>query len=225
MAENTLDQDQGAVELADVSKRYGNRHVLRHISLHISRGEFLVLLGHNGAGKTTLLRIMSTLVSPTRGMVRLFGRDPVEEGRTTRRRIGLVTHESFLYPELTVLENLQFYGQFYPVAESRYREMLEMFEVGPYAGVRAGSLSFGLRRRVDMARALLHDPDLVLLDEPFAGLDERTAGILGEHLASLKETGITLAMTSHSPKKAGLTCDRAITLEKGSIVQDVRHAA
>jgi ABC-type multidrug transport system ATPase subunit len=153
----------------------------------------------------------------------LFGRDPGDDGSTARRRIGLVTHESFLYPELTVLENLQFYGQFYPVAESKYREMLEMFEVTSYAGIRAGSLSFGLRRRVDMARALLHDPDLVLLDEPFAGLDERTTYLLGEHLTALKETGITLAMTSHSMDRGGLY-DRAITLERGSIIQDIRYA-
>lgn len=103
--------------------------------------------------------------------------------------------------------------------------MLEMFEVRPYSAVRAGSLSFGLRRRVDMARALLHNPDLVLLDEPFAGLDERTALLLGEYLAALKETGITLAMTSHFPNRAGLIHDREITLERGSIVQDVRYAA
>ena len=225
MAENTPDADLSAVELAGVSKRYGHRHVLRSISLQIPRGEVLVLRGPNGAGKTTLLRIMSTQISPTKGMVRLFGRDPGVDGSTARRRIGLVTHESFLYPELTVLENLQFYGQFYPVAETRYREMLEMFEVQPYSAARAGSLSFGLRRRVDMARALLHDPDLVLLDEPFSGLDERTSRMLGEYLADLKETGITLAMTSHSLKSAGLTHDREITLEKGSIVQDVRYAA
>ena len=225
MAENTPDADGNVVDLTGVSKSYRYRHVLRHISLQIPRGEFLVLLGHNGAGKTTLLRIVSTQISPTKGIVRLFGRDPKTEGSLARRRIGVVTHESFLYPELTVRENLQFYGQFYPVAESRYREMLEMFEIQPYAEVRAGSLSFGLRRRADMARALLHDPDLLLLDEPFAGLDERTARLLGEHLAALKKTGITLAMTSHSPQRAGLICDRAITLEKGSILQDIRYAA
>ena len=225
MAKKTPDADRGAVELDGVSKRYGHRHVLRRISMRIPQGEFLVLLGHNGAGKTTLLRIMATQVRPTKGRIRLFGRDPESEGSTARRRIGLVTHESFLYPELTVLENLQFYGHFYPVAESKYREMLEILELQPYAGVRAGSLSFGLRRRVDMARALLHDPDLVLLDEPFAGLDERTAHLLGEYLDALKETGITLTMTSHSPKRAILTCDRAITLENGSIVQDLRYAA
>ena len=225
MAENPPEADLRAVELTGVSKRYGHRHVLRRISLQIPRGEFLVLRGPNGAGKTTLLRIMSTQVSPTTGIVRLFGRDTGEEGSMARRRIGLVTHESFLYPELTVLENLQFYGKFYPVAESRYQEMLEMFDIRPFAGMRTGSLSFGLRRRVDIARALLHDPDLLLLDEPFAGLDERTAHLLGEHLAALKETGITLAMTSHSPKRAILTCDRAITMENGSIVQDLRYAA
>ena len=224
MAENTPDSDGLVVELAGVSKSYGNRQVLRNISLQIPPGEFLVLLGHNGAGKTTLLRIMSTQVSPTKGKIRLFGRDSRVEGSSARRRIGLVTHGSFLYPELTVLENLQFYGQFYPAMESRYQEMLEMFELRSFAGVRAGSLSFGLRRRVDMARALLHDPELVLLDEPFAGLDERTTRLLGEYLAALKETGITLAMTSHSKEKAGFY-DRAITLEMGSIVQDVRYAA
>ena len=118
MAENTPDADGSVVDLTGVSKSYRYRHVLRHISLQIPRGEFLVLLGHNGAGKTTLLRIVSTQISPTKGIVRLFGRDPKAEGSLARRRIGLVTHESFLYPELTVLENLQFYGQFYPVAES-----------------------------------------------------------------------------------------------------------
>ena len=225
MAENTPDADGSVVNLTGVSKSYRYRHILRHISLQVPRGEFLVLLGHNGAGKTTLLRIVSTQISPTKGTVRLFGRDPLAEGSLARRRIGLVTHESFLYPEPTVLENLQFYGQFYPVAESRYQEMLEMFEIGPYAEVRAGSLSFGLRRRADIARALLHDPDLLLLDEPFAGLDERTARLLEEYLATLKKTGITLAMTSHSPERAGFFCDRAITLERGSIVQDVRYAA
>ncbi len=142
MADNTPDADGSVVELAGVSKSYGYRHVLRHITLQIPRGEFLVLLGHNGAGKTTLLRILSTQVSPTKGMVRLFGRDPRGEGSTVRRRIGLVTHESFLYPELTVLENLQFYGQFYPVAESRYREMLEMFEIRPYAWSEGGKSLF-----------------------------------------------------------------------------------
>ena len=99
--------------------------------------------------------------------------------------------------------------------------MLEIFEIRHYTGVRVGNLSFGLRRRVDMARALLHDPDLLLLDEPFAGLDLRTARLLGEQLAARKETGITLAMTSHSRKSAEPICDRAITLERGNIVQDV----
>jgi ABC-type multidrug transport system ATPase subunit len=225
MADSTPDADGRAVELAGVSKSYGYRHVLRHITLQIPKGEFLVLTGHNGAGKTTLLRILSTQVRPTRGIVRVFGQDPRVEGSFARRHIGLVTHESFLYPELTVLENLQFYGQFYPVAESRYQEMLEMFDIRPFAGMRTGSLSFGLRRRVDIARALLHDPDLLLLDEPFAGLDEKTARLLGEYLADLKETGITLTMTTHSPEKPGLICDRAITLERGSIVQDIQYAA
>ncbi len=223
MAENPVGGGD-AVELDGVSRRYGHRDVLHRITLHIPRGECIVFLGDNGAGKTTLLRILSTQVRPTSGTVRLFGSDPREGGSRARRSIGLVMHESFLYPELTVLENLQFYGQFYPVAESRYQDMLEIFGLRPYAGVRAGRLSFGLRRRADMARALLHDPALVLLDEPFAGLDERTSRLLGGHLSTLRESGITLAMTTHAPKKAEQICDRAITLERGSIVQDVRHA-
>lgn len=208
------------VDLAGVSKRYDQRRVLSNVSLRIRDGECIALLGHNGAGKTTLLRVISTQVLPTGGTVLLFGRDVRAGAGAARRRIGLLTHESFLYPELTVLENLKFYGGFYPVDETRYTELLEIFRLMPYCDTPAKNLSFGLRRRADMARALLHDPDLLLLDEPFAGLDENSSQILGGHLAARHESGITLVMTSHAPGQARRMCNRIITLEKGRIVED-----
>ncbi len=152
----------------------------------------------------------------------MFGDDPREEGPRVRGRIGLVTHEHYLYPELSVRENLDFYARLFPAGEEKARrDMVEEFGLGRWYHEAAGKLSFGLRKRADILRALLHDPDLILLDEPFAGLDDRTCGLLVERFSALRGRGKTLVISSHSREWMEQICDRELVFEKGRIVRDI----
>jgi ABC-type multidrug transport system ATPase subunit len=209
------------VEIAGVSKRYGYLTALESVSLMIDPGEVVALFGHNGAGKTTLLRIIATHIRPSSGTVRIFSEDASAHGASIRRRIGLVTHESYLYPELSVRENLQYYARLFSVeSEAGYQELVDYFGLRRWYSARAGALSFGLKKRADLVRALLHDPDLILLDEPFAGLDTQTCDLLADRIVSAREAGTTVLISSHSREWMEAVCDRELVFERGKIVRD-----
>jgi len=207
-----------AVEIVDVSKKYGYLWALKPLSFKIDRGESVAVLGPNGAGKTTLMKIIATHFFPSSGTVKIFGKNAFKNGEDSRKRIGFVAHESFLYDELTVEENLRFYGRFFPANQDVYK-IIEFLNLKSWYEVPVKQLSFGLRKRADIARALIHNPDLILLDELFAGLDEETRTLLVDYFKNQREK--TLLVSSHSVDWAKQVCRRGVFLEKGDLVQDI----
>lgn len=210
-----------AVEITEVSKRYGYLQALESVSLEIAASEFLVFSGHNGAGKTTLLKIIATHISPSSGTLKIFGADAFKNGGETRRRIGLVTHESFLYDELTVRENLLFYAKQFGAGEEDFLATVEFLGLKRWYNVYVKQLSHGLRKRADIVRALIHNPDLILLDEPFSGLDTKTCDVLVDYFKSHEGKGKTLLISSHSLEWSKKICDKGILLDKGKIVGEM----
>ncbi|MGB7531498.1 MAG: ABC transporter ATP-binding protein [Halobacteriota archaeon] len=215
------DNNSIAVEITEVSKRYGYLQALKSVSLEIGASEFLVFSGHNGAGKTTLLKIIATHISPSSGTVKIFGADAFKNGGETRRRIGLVTHESFLYDELTVRENLLFYAKLFGAGEEDFLATVDFLGLKRWYNVYVKQLSHGLRKRADIVRALIHNPDLILLDEPFSGLDTKTGDVLVDYFKSHEGKGKTLLISSHSLEWSKKICDKGILLDKGKIVGEM----
>ena len=213
-----MPNDTIAVELIEVSKSYGYLQALKSVTVTIERGTFLAFLGHNGAGKTTLLKIIATHIAPSSGTVNIFGENALRNGGELRRKIGLVTHTSFLYDELTVRENLLFYAKLFSAEEKNFLDIVEFLGLKRWYNVPVKHLSHGLRKRADIVRALIHNPDLVLLDEPFTGLDTNTCDVLLRYFNSQKEQGITLLISSHSIEWTKKLCEAGIVLEKGKIV-------
>ncbi|MFQ5836376.1 MAG: ABC transporter ATP-binding protein [Candidatus Bathyarchaeia archaeon] len=208
-----------AVEIIDVSKKYGYLWALKPLSIKIDSGESVAVLGPNGAGKTTLMKIMATHIFPSSGEVKIYGKNAFKNGENLRKRIGFVAHESFLYDELTVEENLRFYGRFFPANQDFYR-IIEFLNLESWYEVPVKQLSYGLRKRADIVRALIHDPDLVLLDELFAGLDEETRSLLVDYFKNQGEK--TLLVSSHSVDWAKRVCRRGVFLDKGKLVRDIQ---
>jgi len=207
-----------AVETIDVSKKYGYIWALKPFSIKIGEGESMAILGPNGAGKTTLMKIIATHFFPSSGIVKIYGKNAFKDGENVRRRIGFATHESFLYDELTVKENLLFYSKVFSVGQN-FDELIELLNLKKWYTVPVKQLSHGLRKRADIARALVHNPNLVLLDELFAGLDEETRGLLVDYFKNGPEK--TLIVSSHEVDWAKQLCRRGIFLDKGKLVQDI----
>ncbi len=176
-----------------IEKRYGRRRVLDGISLDLSKDGFLLVTGPNGSGKTTLLRILAGLTAPTRGTLEIA---------PDRSRIGFLAHEPLVYRELTALENLDLFGRLYRVSERRERigMLLERFGLWDVRAERVASYSRGMVQRLALCRTLLHDPDLVVLDEPFSALDESGAVLLERELAELS-AGRALVVSTHDPAR------------------------
>ncbi|UCD44917.1 MAG: ABC transporter ATP-binding protein [Candidatus Bathyarchaeota archaeon] len=208
-----------AVELLNVSKSFGAIKALRGVTLGLEEGEAVAFLGPNGAGKSTLLKIVATQSSPTSGTVKVLGRDVSKEPEAVKRSVGMVGHGSFLYDELTVEENLEFYGGFFNATRDDLGRVLEMTDLKRWRRVKAGHLSFGLRKRSDIARALLGNPRVLVLDELFSGLDREASDSLVGYLKSARE--LTLLVSSHSLERLRELCDRGIYLRGGRIERDV----
>jgi heme ABC exporter ATP-binding subunit CcmA len=212
-----------AVSAAALAKHYGPVPALDGLDLEIPPGQFVLLLGPNGAGKSTLLRLAATLLRPTAGTLRLLGQDPQGGDRIAlRRRIGLLSHQSFLYDHLTGRENLEFYARLYGLSDAA-REVARALEAAglPDRGDdRVRGYSRGMQQRLAIARALLHRPDLVLLDEPFTGLDREAADRLQERLRAVRADGRTCLMTTHDFHSAAPFADRVIVLRRGRVAAD-----
>ncbi len=213
---------KATVRVEGLEKRYGLTPALRGVSFELTPGEVCVLLGPNGSGKTTLLKVLATLVRPDRGVVEVGGMDLRRHGRLVRGIIGFSGHQTYLYEELTVAENLRFYGRMYRVAEldRRIREVAEVFGLNDRLNTRVRALSRGFQQRTALARALLHDPPVLLLDEPTTGLDvegrRRLAALLGE----LRARGRTVLFSSHAFELERDWADRALVLSAGRLVFD-----
>ncbi len=208
-----------AVELLNVSKSFGAIKALRDVTLELEEGEAVAFLGPNGAGKSTLLKIVATQLSPTAGTVRVLGSDVTEEPEAVKRSVGMVGHGSFLYDELTVEENLRFYGGFFDATHEDLDRVLETTSLERWRTVKVGHLSFGLRKRSDIARALLGSPRILVLDELFSGLDKEASDRLVGHLKGVQ--GQTLLVSSHSLVRLRELCDRGVYLSGGRVERDV----
>jgi heme ABC exporter ATP-binding subunit CcmA len=203
-----------------VKKSFGLKPVLRSLDLTLQAGQHLALLGNNGAGKTTLLRILAGLVRPEGGLITLAGLDITRQLHEIRRKVGFVAHQANVYDELTALENLIFFARMYTVEhpEKRAKKLLERVGLQKKAGERVGGFSHGQRQRLALARALLHTPELLLLDEPDNGLDQTGLVLLDELLQEHLERGGTLMFTTHDLEWALKHGDQIAFLDYGRIV-------
>jgi heme ABC exporter ATP-binding subunit CcmA len=208
------------LEIKGLKKSYTLKPILRGVDLLLAQGERMALLGENGAGKTTLLRILAGLTKPGAGTVRIGGRDIEQEIQQIRLLVGFVGHQPYLYDELTALENLLFFGRMYAVKEvhGRAAELLQRVGLARRAGERTGALSRGQVQRLALARALLHSPQLLLLDEPDAGLDEEGNELLEALLQEHTERGGTTLFTTHNLERALMFSDRISMLSGGRVV-------
>jgi heme exporter protein A len=211
--------DPEAIALRGLSRTYGDHLALRDISLELGAGETLAVLGPNGAGKTTLLRILATLLRPSGGEVAVLGAALPREGWKIRARIGFLGHEPLLYRELTVAENLAFHGRLHGLegdGEGRAAELLERVGMAAAADDRVNELSAGMRQRVAVCRALLHEPELLLLDEPHAHLDPGASELV-EPLIGVG-SGHTRVLVTHDPGAGLRGADRVLALRRDGAV-------
>ena len=208
------------VKLVDIKKNFGHIKALRGVTLSFTDGQKTSLLGPNGAGKSTLLRIIATQMVPSSGELVIMGKDAKQNSVTVKRDIGVVGHRSFLYDELTVLENLKFYGDFVDAHESEYDRVIRVTDIDRWKDTKAGHLSYGLRKRADISRALLGNPSILLLDEFFAGLDQETSSTLADYMKELKSQ--TIITTSHTPDLINGFCDRSVYIRGGLIEKEVK---
>lgn len=208
-----------AIEAHGLTKAFGRRRALDDVTFTLPAGAFLSIFGPNGAGKTTLLRVLSTLARPSAGTATIVGFDSKEEPDRVRAHIGMVSHASMLYPDLTPLENLVLYGKLYGVAdpEARALELLEAVGLSVRRFDPVRTFSRGMTQRVAIARALVNDPSLIFLDEPYSGLDPHAVQVFDELIAQIREDR-TFVMVSHDLQKGYDLCTHAMVLERGGIV-------
>lgn len=211
-----------AVELVGLSKSIDDRPILRNLAVSIASGQFVTVLGANGSGKSTLLKVLSTLIPPTSGQLKLFGRAATATSVDLRRRIGLIGHQAMLYRDLSAAENLAFFARLYGIdnAAARVREMLAMIGLSQRASDPVRNFSRGMIQRVAIARAVLHDPDLLLADEPFDGLDAPSIDSLEKLLGTLNDAGKTIVMVNHDIDQSLRIAGHAIVLRGGRVVVD-----
>ena len=211
-----------ALDSRKIEKKFGYAFAVRNVSLQLQRGEFVALFGSNGAGKTTFLRVAATLIRPTSGTVFVEGFDTRKQPEEARRKIGFLSHNTFVYRDLSALENLKFFCRLYGVKEDEARllEILDRVDLKRRANDPVRSFSRGMQQRVGIARALLHDPSLILLDEPYTGLDAKAAQTLDSLLDEAVAAGKTVVLTSHDLHQGLRSATRAVILDKGAVVHD-----
>lgn len=217
--------DEGWVlEVQGLAKRFGPILALRGVDLKLQRGQLLALFGPNGAGKTTLLKILATLIRPTSGGGKILGFDLLNEGEEIRKWIGMLAHGSYLYEDLTALENLRFYARMRGLdgRPDGFLPALKAVNLEPYAEERVRAFSSGMKRRLALARLLLDRPQLLLLDEPFTGLDQQAIKLLEGILGTLKEEGRSIIMATHSLDRGHDLSDRVAILSQGRLVFEAR---
>jgi heme exporter protein A len=214
------------VVVRGLERRFGPVVALRSVDLAIHAGEVVLLAGPNGAGKSTLLRCLAGLTRPTRGTVRIQDRQ-LRSDPGARALVGFLSHQSFLYEDLTARENLRFAAKLYGLdeVERRVRDALDAAGLLPRAEARAGVLSHGLRQRLAIARATLHEPAVLLLDEPFTGLDAAAAEVLLGRIQAGVERGRAIVCVTHQPAEIWQTATRVVVLDRGAMVLDAPRPA
>jgi heme exporter protein A len=209
-----------AIETSGLVKSFGDYKVLRGIDLQVAAGNTLAVFGPNGAGKTTLIKILASIMRPSSGKILIEGLELKDNAELVRARLGLVAHQSYLYGNLSAWENLDFYARMYGVEDrnKRIAEMLDMVSMTARKHDRLSTFSRGMQQRMALARALLHRPSVLLLDEPETGLDQQALGAMWDIIRSEGDDSPTVIFTSHSFERALSVCDDVIILERGRIV-------
>ena len=216
--------DVDAIVLDRVTVRYGVRVALRDVSFRVGRGEVVALLGPNGAGKTTTVDVCCGLRAPVTGSASVFGYDATRSGPALRRSIGVVPQDTGLYPELTASEYLHLFAAMYavPNAAARVDELLELMGLRERSTSRINGFSGGMKRRLALSRALLHDPPVLFLDEPTLGVDVHGRRVLWEHVSRLRDEGRSVLLTTNYLEEATALCDRVVILDEGAVLADER---
>jgi heme exporter protein A len=213
------------IEVRHLIKRFGPKTVLRNLDFQVESGEFVAILGPNGAGKTTFLRILSSLSRPTLGEVRVAGYALPGQAAAVRRRLGVVSHLPLLYGDLTAEENLRFYGRMYaiPRLSERIDEVLELIGLSPRRRDMVRTFSRGMQQRLAIGRAVLHDPEVMLFDEPHTGLDQDACTMLDTVLRQVAARGRTVVMTSHDLARVAELAERFDVLSRGVIQASIHR--
>ncbi len=216
--------DEPLISARDLVKRFGELTAVDGIDVDVYPGESFGFLGPNGAGKSSTMRMVGCVSAPTSGTLRILGLDPVRDGPQIRGRLGVCPQQDSLDPELTVTENITVYARYFGiprrVARERAAELLEFVQLAERANDKVEPLSGGMKRRLTIARSLVNEPELVLLDEPTTGLDPQARHLVWERLFRLKQRGVTLVLTTHYMDEAEQLCDRLVVMDRGKIVAE-----
>ncbi|MEE9175901.1 MAG: ABC transporter ATP-binding protein [Thermodesulfobacteriota bacterium] len=210
------------IQAEGLKKSFGNFDALCGVDLHVKRGEFMTLFGPNGAGKTTLIKLLATLTSPTSGTLSVYGYDVRKDVNNIRSVIGVISHDPYLYDNLSAFENIKFFGTLYGLddVDNRARSVIKQVGLERRMNDLVRTFSRGMKQRLTVARAIVHEPKILLLDEPYTGLDQHGAQIFGEMLSDLKSQRRTILMTTHNIEEGLDLSDRIGILAKGKIVLD-----
>lgn len=218
----SVENSQAAIEMSDLCKSFGSLQAVDHLSLTVRQGEIFGLLGPNGSGKTTTINIISGLSVPTSGAVRVLGYDTRRDARQIRRALGTVPQETALYDELSAWDNLDFHADLFGIARSekkaRITRILELVQLLDRKGSRVGTFSGGMKRRLALGRALLHDPQMVFLDEPTLGVDVQSRRAIWDYILGLRDQGRTVLITTNYLEEAQAICDRVAILDHGKLI-------
>lgn len=210
------------IEIKQLTKQADNKLILRGINLSIHKGETVGILGPNGAGKSTLLKVLAALIKPTTGKVTINGLDLKKDQRKIKQLFGYLPHSSLLYDHYSPLENLVFFGKLYGVAnvQQRAEELVREVGLSFFLNEPVKNFSRGMIQRIAIARAIVHDPEIMLLDEPHTGLDQGAISILNNVILSMKKKGTTTLMVTHDFAQAAEICDRIVIIKNGKVVDD-----
>jgi lipooligosaccharide transport system ATP-binding protein len=220
----SVDSPPSLIHARGLTKRFGDLTAVDGIDFDVAPGESFGFLGPNGAGKTSTMRMIGCVSPATAGTLRILGQDPAADGPKIRARLGVVPQQDTLDTELTVRENLVLYGRYFGLSRAecnkRADDLLEFAQLTERAGDQVEHLSGGLKRRLTIARSLINEPDLMLLDEPTTGLDPQARHLLWDRLYRLKQRGVTLVLTTHYMDEAEQLCDRLVVMDKAKIVAE-----
>lgn len=210
------------IEITNVNKQYGSFKAVKDISLAVSPGEIYVFIGPNGAGKTTTISIIGGILAPTSGIVRICGIDMAEEPEAAKHKIGFIPDRPYLYEKLTAMEFLKFTADLYHVDRSRFAEkgeaLLDLFSLAPWGHHLIESFSHGMKQRLIMVGALLHDPEVLVIDEPMVGLDPKGQKMVKALFRDLADKGTTIFMSTHTLSVAQEVCDRVGVIHEGRLI-------
>jgi lipooligosaccharide transport system ATP-binding protein len=213
---------EAAVEATALYKRYGELEAVAGVDFRIERGEYFGFLGPNGAGKTSTLRMVQAVSAPSAGRLRVLGLDPVRDGKRVRARLGVCGQDDTLDPDLRVMDNLRVYGRYFPqdrrTTAERAEQLIEFLQLAEKRDKKIQELSGGMKRRLMVARALINEPELLVLDEPTTGLDPQARHLIWQKLRELRSRGVTLVLTTHYMDEAERLCDRLMIMDRGKIL-------